>query len=205
MFDLIILAAAVAQLATPQPKTPIITFNDYPSSAASGGEQGAVIFSLLVDPAGKPLKCQVDAIQGHDFGALVCNKAMRARFTPASDRSGAPIHGIFHNAMSFWLPGEKGSENYPYKTGPDLAIVLKPEALAQLTQQEVAVVVQFDADGKPVDCGPGARQAGNGQVEQACKTTVASLAGKAIAPAPVPAAPYVAAFKVAFIAQKTAP
>jgi len=107
---LLMIAAAAAQLTAPQPREAFITLEDYPAAAMARNQHGAVIFNLVTDPRGKPLKCAVESIKDTDFGALVCKKAMRARFEPATDRTGTPVHGVFHSVMNGWSPDERGSD-----------------------------------------------------------------------------------------------
>ncbi len=193
---LLIMVAAAAQLAAPQPKEAFITLEDYPTSAMAKNQHGAVIFNLVTDPRGKPLKCAVESIKDTDFGALVCKKAMRARFQPATDRSGAPVHGVFHSVMNFWLPDERGSDKYPYAATPDLAVTVQSSPNGP---REGKLAVLFDASGKPSDCAPDAGEESAAQSKAACDFLLGQWNGGPLKGAEGLSVPHVRNMKIAFV------
>jgi len=194
---LLMIAAAAAQLTAPQPREAFITLEDYPAAAMARNQHGAVIFNLVTDPRGKPLKCAVESIKDTDFGALVCKKAMRARFEPATDRTGTPVHGVFHSVMNFWMPDERGSDNYPYVATPDLAVTVQGG-----TASEVKLAVLFDERGKPVDCAADTSEKAAAQSKAACDFLLGQWTGGPLKGAEDLAVPHVRNMKIAFVPER---
>jgi len=194
---LLMIAAAAAQLTAPQPREAFITLEDYPAKALSRHQHGAVIFNLVTDPRGKPLKCTVESIKETDFGALVCKKAMRARFEPATNGNGAPVHGVFRSVMNFWLPDERGSDNYPYVATPDLAVTVQGG-----TAGEVKLAVLFDERSKPVDCVPDAGEKAVAQSKVACDFLLRQWSGAPLKGTEDLSVPHVRNMKIAFVPER---
>ena len=74
-----------------------VTTNDYPTSGLRGEHEGSTRYRLSVDAAGKVTSCSVTTSSGFaDLDTAACAVlARRAKFTPASDDSGAKVAGNF--------------------------------------------------------------------------------------------------------------
>ena len=83
-----------------------VTTNDYPTSGLRGEHEGSVRYRLSVDAAGKVTSCSVTATSGFaDLDSAACTVlARRAKFTPASDDSGAKVAGNFSGTVTWRLP-----------------------------------------------------------------------------------------------------
>ena len=158
MLPVLMLAAATAQLATPQPAKPIITLQDYPEDAVEREMQGAVLFDVYVDPLGKPLGCKVERVFETDFGAVTCRKVQRTTFKPARDAEGNPAYGRFQSILNFWLPDVEGKFKYPLARLPDLSFTVKPSP-ALGPSRVVKLAAQIGVDGKVTECAPGGDKA----------------------------------------------
>ena len=79
--------------------------NDYPRVAIQGGENGLVHFRLMIDDAGKPVRCVIQSkTKPDDFAPTVCAVIMRrARFQPALDAQGKPVASYFASAVRFQM------------------------------------------------------------------------------------------------------
>ena len=82
-------------------------FNDYPTSAVSGGEEGYVTVSFTIGTDGHMSDCRVVRSSHYpDLDAVPCKVLpKRARFSPAHDGSGAPIITQGTASMAFWTAG----------------------------------------------------------------------------------------------------
>lgn len=148
----VVLAASLA-LAAPPAKSPLV----YPPQAAKLGQEGAVVYSVFIDPNGKPTKCDVEKTFGTDFGKLVCDGIMHATFTPAMDATGRPAFGAFRTVSNFYIPNKPKVEGappstYPMLLAPDVTLEVKP--VAGLIEQTVNVrlALLIDTQGAIADC-----------------------------------------------------
>jgi hypothetical protein len=157
MLPLLFAAAATVSLQTPLPpaKSPFV----YPPQAVKLGQEGAVIYTVFVDPAGKPERCDVEKTIGTDFGKLVCDGIMHATFTHAVDAMGVPSFGVFRTVSNFFIPAKPKVEGappsaYPMVLAPEMTLEVKP--IAGLIEQTVNVrlALLVDGQGAVVDCGP---------------------------------------------------
>lgn len=91
-----------------RPRTPPsswVTDDDYPVEAQRAGEEGTVAFTLFVDAAGIPQRCEVDATSGSerlDVAACALLKR-RGRFIPALNAAGHPVPAIFRSRFTWQL------------------------------------------------------------------------------------------------------
>ena len=83
-----------------------VTTNDYPTIGLRGEHEGSVRYRLSVDAAGKASGCAVTATSGFaDLDVAACAVlARRAKFTPATDDSGAKVAGSFSGTVTWRLP-----------------------------------------------------------------------------------------------------
>jgi periplasmic protein TonB len=83
-----------------------VTPDDYPADDLRRGNQGITRFRLTVDADGRVRDCAVTGTSG--FASLdraACGKlASRARFTPATDESGAKVAGTYASAVRWEIP-----------------------------------------------------------------------------------------------------
>jgi len=162
---LIALPLALATPATSDPtstpvpvESPVSVEDDYPTDSSRAGEQGYVLSSVVVSPAGKPLRCDTIVSTGYKrLDDATCAGVLKhGRFKPARDAEGKPVHGIL--IFSFlWL-----NPNYPSKMealqkrrppfNPDLDITV-----AKLPQGEpgpviIRTAVVVSAQGEALHC-----------------------------------------------------
>jgi len=85
-----------------------VTTNDYPTTGLRGEHEGSTRYRLSVDAAGKATGCSVTASSGFaDLDSATCATLMRrARFTPASDETGARVAGSYSGTVTWRLPEE---------------------------------------------------------------------------------------------------
>lgn len=85
-----------------------VTTNDYPASAIRGELEGVVTFRLAIGSDGRVSTCAVTGSSGHPVldDATCARLTQRARFTPASDGSGALVAGSYSGAVRWQLPSE---------------------------------------------------------------------------------------------------
>lgn len=83
-----------------------LTSADYPKSAILHGQQGVVQFRLNIDEMGNPSGCHIQqSTRPPEFDEVVCRTlSKRARFSPALDKSGAPMPAVFLSAVIFQIP-----------------------------------------------------------------------------------------------------
>jgi protein TonB len=82
---------------------PWFTMENYPASALIAHQEGTVVFTLVVDTRGCPVRCKVD----HSSGFAVLDDATckivlrRARFAPATDAEGNPVASTWTNKFKW--------------------------------------------------------------------------------------------------------
>lgn len=83
-----------------------VTTDDYPAIALRREEQGTTRFRLEIDAQGKATQCSIVASSGSKaLDDATCRHVMRrARFEPASDRTGAKVPGSYSNSVRWKLP-----------------------------------------------------------------------------------------------------
>ena len=83
-----------------------VTTNDYPTIGLRGEHEGSVRYRLSVDTSGKVSGCAVTVTSGFaDLDTAACTVlARRAKFTPATDDTGAKIAGSFSGTVTWRLP-----------------------------------------------------------------------------------------------------
>lgn len=85
-----------------------VTTNDYPTSGLRAEHEGSTRYRLNVDAAGKPTGCSIAVSSGFaDLDSATCATLMRrAKFTPASDETGARVAGSYSGTVTWRLPEE---------------------------------------------------------------------------------------------------
>lgn len=85
-----------------------VTTSDYPASAIRSELEGVVQFRLAIGSDGRVSTCEVTGSSGHPVldQATCARLTQRARFTPASDGSGALVPGSYSGAVRWQLPRE---------------------------------------------------------------------------------------------------
>ncbi len=100
-------AQVVETAATPKGDTQSwLTIDDYPSAALRGGEQGTVRALLTIDSSGKATACAVVRSSSSALlDSTACSIARRrARFKPATDKSGTPVGDVWLFSYTWILP-----------------------------------------------------------------------------------------------------
>ena len=140
--------AAAAQLAAPQQLGDLV--NAYPAAAVERGQQGSVAYSVLLDTKGKPLLCSLERVEGANFGPMICQAALKARYRPARDSDGKPAHGLIRSTIRFRLPDAPAMP--PFGREADLSLNVQPRPGFLEKPTEIAVTAAIDVDGKIADC-----------------------------------------------------
>lgn len=85
-----------------------VTTNDYPTSGLRAEHEGSTRYRLSVDTSGKPTGCNIAVSSGFaDLDSATCATLMRrAKFTPASDETGARAAGSYSGTVTWRLPEE---------------------------------------------------------------------------------------------------
>ncbi len=80
--------------------------SDYPLDSLAKGEQAIIRFRLMVDAAGQPTQCAVQAaIARGDFARITCDLLKRrARFQPAKASDGQAISSYYVNSVRWIIP-----------------------------------------------------------------------------------------------------
>lgn len=107
-----IISAHAARAAEPTGPVPAsnpglwVTTEDYPSRALREEREGVVRFALTVSSEGTPTGCEIVQSTGSpDLDTQACALIMeRARFTPATDKKGRPVDGIYRNSVRWVIP-----------------------------------------------------------------------------------------------------
>lgn len=83
-----------------------VTTNDYPTAALRMEQEGLVRVRLAVSAEGRATGCEVTASSGFaELDQATCDKLVRrARFTPASDESGAKVSGNWATSVRWAIP-----------------------------------------------------------------------------------------------------
>lgn len=83
-----------------------VTNNDYPGRALTREHEGNVSYSINVDARGRVLDCRIVSSSGHDtLDNATCRLIeRRARFNPATDRTGAEVSGTYRGLVSWVIP-----------------------------------------------------------------------------------------------------
>jgi hypothetical protein len=102
-------AAAVSKPAVAIGPGSWINFDDFPRSDGLVMDTGETDFRLAVGPDGKPTQCTIMVKSGSErLDQLTCRLLMlRARFTPAKDKAGKPVAGIYSNELIWALGWEE--------------------------------------------------------------------------------------------------
>lgn len=103
---------AKAPASVPVTATPVgspgdwIGSGDYPATALRFDMTGVTVFRLVVDPAGKPSRCDIVESSGFDtLDTATCQRLIaNAHFSPARDRAGKPIEGTYSNRVRWVMP-----------------------------------------------------------------------------------------------------
>jgi TonB family protein len=94
-----------------------VSTDDYPPVALRFNMTGTTAFKLVVDPTGKPTRCDIRISSGFDvLDAATCATVMaRARFSAAHNAKGQPIEGAFLSSVRWMVPSDPPpptSENF---------------------------------------------------------------------------------------------
>ena len=82
------------------------TTSDYPTRDIREGNEGTARFRLALDARGKVASCDIVKSSGHEgLDAATCRVvAKRARFTAATDETGARIAGSYTGSVTWQIP-----------------------------------------------------------------------------------------------------
>ncbi len=81
-------------------------YHVYPEAARRKSQEGRVVAGLLVDTAGTPSACRIDASSGYpELDSGTCALMMTMRFVPAHDSTGQAVPSVFRRTMR-WVLGD---------------------------------------------------------------------------------------------------
>lgn len=157
------------------PSTPVPLSNpafwamtsDYPLEALRMNEQGATGFAVQVNKLGLVSECRITSSSGSPrLDEATCRLVtQRGRFTPAKDRQGEPIAGVYANRVRWVLPEtpppEPGKLIMTYTVQPsgevtDCKVVMEGGAAATMSRNAAfcsntkKMKPYLDAENKPV-------------------------------------------------------
>lgn len=97
---------------TPRPPVPAngpagwVTNDDYPRVALTREYEGTVAYQVEVSADGRVQACRIASSSGHEvLDQAACRRIQqRARFRPATDRSGAEVAGTYRGSVSWEIP-----------------------------------------------------------------------------------------------------
>ena len=128
-----LLSAVAAVAPTPPAPQPIdigswFSASDYPAMARRQGAEGVVAYRIDVDPAGRPIGCQVTQSAGPALDQPTCDLLMRrSHFTPAADASGKAVAGRYIGRIRWNLPPQPVAPVFNQKFGAKPALRLPVE------------------------------------------------------------------------------
>jgi protein TonB len=97
---------------TPRPPVPAngptgwVTTDDYPRIGLTRGYEGTARYEVDVSVAGRVTGCRIASSSGHDvLDQATCRRiTQRARFRPATDRSGSEVAGTYRGSVTWQIP-----------------------------------------------------------------------------------------------------
>ncbi|SFG34565.1 TonB protein C-terminal [Novosphingobium sp. CF614] len=159
---------AATTLAVPSTGMPFTrsVLQSYPTWAARQGKSAAATFDLLIDEAGKPIRCEVGQTFGDDkLAKEICPILMKQRCKPATLRDGKKVPGVVRSWISMSVD----------QTNPFAGLKLAPDFELQVNHlphgadsAEVRLVTAVDQTGAIVDCGPDIGENDNLLVDVVC-------------------------------------
>jgi TonB family protein len=154
---LLILALSAVQLSDPtsgpQPTINPIDPEYWPTDSMRAGEHGNVRANVVVDPAGKAVRCEITSSTGYKrLDDLTCAAFMqRGRFKPARDAAGNAVHGVFALVMS-WTNRFKGIPEKPPVIPSDVRVNV--EGTSDRSPIIVRTALVASPDGAILHCVP---------------------------------------------------
>jgi TonB family protein len=89
-----------------EPIGALVNSNDYPSGALDKNEMGSTSARVKVDAAGRPSDCVVVGSSGsRQLDSTTCRVLLRARYTPARDKSGQPMNSLYYARLGWRIFG----------------------------------------------------------------------------------------------------
>jgi TonB family protein len=85
----------------------LVTAADYPARALRSHEEGRTTVSVHVDASGRPVGCAVTGSSGYDdLDRATCRLLLgRARYYPATARTGRPVEADVTQSVMWRMPG----------------------------------------------------------------------------------------------------
>ncbi|NVD44142.1 energy transducer TonB [Qipengyuania atrilutea] len=144
--------------------------SDYPRWALKKNESAGTVFSVLVDPEGRALRCAIVAVVGsYRLAEYVCEQLKRVRFEPATDATGAKRYGKIVGLIKMALPDtEIGRQIIALRQKPDVELTVTSIPDKEERFREVKVQTLVNDNGLIEDCN-GSDNSTNGLTAAACK------------------------------------
>ena len=198
------LSPIVAPIAKLRPATPThnpvswVTENDYPNAALYGGHQGTTGFRVTISAAGFPIGCEITDTSGWaELDGETCSIVFkRARFIPATDKTGQTTVGTWASRIRWTLPEDPEPDHTMPSASTESYIVGTDGRVTDCQLSEGGIDVLASPDGDP--CTYGAeyapyRDASGKPVRKKVTTTitvtVTDPAPSAVKPSEVPPVP----------------
>lgn len=131
--------------------------DDYPVVALRFNMSGVTAFKLVVDPVGKPSRCDIIESSGFDvLDSATCERLMaNAQFTPLHNREGKPIEGTYFSRVK-WVVPDGAAPAIPESFG---SMLLSIDQTGKVTSCRIVVhipITKVASTEKP--CGAGMQQ-----------------------------------------------
>ena len=147
------IASAAATLTPAEVRHMDISSVDYPADALLRGQQARVGVEVTVTPDGKPETCRLTRLSGvESLDLKTCQVVLRqARYDPARDGEGRPVHGQLSTSFAWTLGGVFGKlAELPVL--PDYTMTIQPRPGASAEPMTVAVDTLVGEDGTLLAC-----------------------------------------------------
>ena len=172
--------------------------DDYPIQYIQAGRSFDVSLRATVRADGSLQGCAIEKSSGEkDFDKYNCALLLsRAKFSPAKDRDGRPVLGIYRSRVTWMIDHRK-----PKASAGDLELTVADLPAGLSSPTNIHVAVEVDGAGRAIDCANGKSDQNAALVKAACTQLLQSY--RAI-PARLPSGelvPSVQSATVSFVSQ----
>lgn len=135
------------------PDYSIITYTDYPGWALRQNKSAAALIDIIVNPNGKPLKCDVVSSSGdQELAQDICKVFLRKKYRPARLRTGEAAFAFDTTLLRFFVPGNPIGDQIANSTQSP-SLTLHANRLPDGAEfADVTIVLAADEAGHVTDC-----------------------------------------------------
>ena len=153
MSSLAFIAGAALVLASPDMAN-LVRYQDYPTGPLTRNLSAAAVIDLMIDPAGRTVKCQNLTTYGDaGLSADICKIVSRKRVRPATFRDGTGAYFIVDTLVKFCIPDTPvGAQICAMSQQPDLELTVN-HLPGHGRAADVRLVLAVDEHGTVTDCG----------------------------------------------------